>query len=138
MTITISNEKGFDEDFFNWLPYEVRDYIIASIDPDKLIKVDTYINTNKFFHSPFKDNISSKDVIVAAANNLKVDRYWNRVVLSIDSNAVVPNTTSKILTVIKLVNFGSLSVMGYPVVTKCFKFVEDNIDAFYEKYLWSV
>lgn len=138
MTIVISNEKKFEDEFFNWLLPEIRDYVISSVDNRKLIKVDNLINSNKYFLTPFKKNISSREVIIAAVSNLKILRYWNRVVIGIDNNAIIPNTTTKISTVIRMINFGTSSILGYPVITKSFKFIEDNIDIFYEKYLQGV
>ena len=138
MTIVISNEKKFEDEFFNWLLPEIRDYVISSVDNRKLIKVDNLINSNKYFLTPFKKNISSREVIIAAVSNLKILRYWNRVVIGIDNNAIIPNTTTKISTVMRVINFGTLSILGYPVITKSFKFIEDNIDIFYEKYLQGV
>jgi hypothetical protein len=135
MTITISNDKGFEDDFFDWLIPNIREYVLAHIDEKKLLKVDEYINTNKYFHSIFKKEISSKEVIVSAMYNLKKDVYWDRVVISIDPNVMLPNTTVKLITVIKTINFGTLSIMGHNLITKNFKFIEDNIDTFYEKYL---
>lgn len=135
MTITISNDKGFEDDFFDWLIPKIREYVLAHIDEKKLLKVDEYINSNKYFHSIFKKEISSKEAIVSAMYNLKKDVYWDRVVISIDPNVMLPNTTVKLITVIKTINFGTLSIMGHNLITKNFKFIEDNIDTFYEKYL---
>lgn len=134
MNITISNEKGFEDEFYTWLLPQIRDFVIAEVDPRKLIKVDDYINNNRYFHTIFKKHISSYEVIIAAVSNLKINKYWNRVVITIDGNAIVPGTTTKISTVVRVVNFGTLSVMGYPVITNRFKYIEDNIDAFYEQY----
>jgi hypothetical protein len=135
MTITISNDKGFEDDFFDWLIPKIREYVLAHIEEKKLLKVDEYINTNRYFHSIFKKEISSKEAIVSAMYNLKKDVYWDRVVISIDPNVMLPNTTVKLITVIKTINFGTLSIMGHNLITKNFKFIEDNIDTFYEKYL---
>ena len=135
MTITISKDKGFEDDFFDWLIPKIREYVLAHIDEKKLLKVDEYINSNKYFHSIFKKEISSKEAIVSAMYNLKKDVYWDRVVISIDPNVMLSNTTVKLITVVKTINFGTLSIMGHNLVTKNFKFIEDNIDTFYEKYL---
>lgn len=135
MTITVFKDKGFEDGFITWLLPVIRDYVISSVDENKLIKVDEHINNNKYFHTIFKNKISSKDVIVAAMYNLVVNDYWNRTIISVDNNAIVPNTTTKISTVIKTVNFGTMSIMGYPIITTRFKYIEDNIDAFYEMYL---
>lgn len=134
MTITISKDKGFEDDFFDWLIPKIREYVLVHLDEKKLLKVDEYINSNKYFHSIFKKEISSKEAIVSAMYNLKKDVYWDRIVIGIDPNVMLPNTTAKLITVIKTINFGTLSIMGYNLITKNFKYIEDKIDVFYERY----
>lgn len=135
MIITIYDNNNYEDEFFNWLIGEIREYVFSSINDSKLLEIDNYINSNDFFKSVFKKSISSKEALYASMYNLQIKKYWNRVVIQIDPNAVLHNTTTKLITVAKLVNYGALSVIGYPVITKCFKFVEDHIKGFYEKYL---
>lgn len=136
MIITIYDNNKYEDEFFNWLITEIRIYVFSSIDDSKLLKIDNYINSNDFFKSVFKKSISSKEALYASMYNLQIKRYWNRVVIQIDPNKMLYGTTTKLITVAKLVNYGALSVIGYPVITKCFKFVEDHIEGFYEKYQW--
>lgn len=134
MTITVPKENDYDVDFVNWLIEYTKTYIISSLDEQKLKRIDSYIKENKVFQSIFKKTISSKDAIFIALNNLKFTEYPNRFVISINPNSVIPGTQIKVLNVSKLINFGTLSILGYPIFVKNFKYIEDNLETLYEKY----
>ena len=134
MNITIYNNNKYDDKFFIWLMKEVRNYVISSINESKLNQIDNYINSNDFFKTIFKKSISSKEVLYSSMYNLQMQRYWNRVVIGINPNQVLYNTNAKLNTVAKLINYGTMSISGYPVLQKCFDYVEKHIEGFYEKY----
>lgn len=134
MKIIIPKEKNFPDGFYDWLLPEIRDLVIADTNEKKLLKIDEYINANKYFHSIFRKNISSKDILYSAVSNLKIFKYWDRTEITFDSNLTIPNTTTKMLTVVKVINFGTIHIMGYAIITKCFKYIQDNIDEFYNIY----
>lgn len=134
MTIAVPKENDYDIDFVNWLIEYTKTHIISSLDEQKLKRMDSYIKDNKLFQSIFKKTISSKDAIFIALNNLKITEYPNRFVVAINSNSIVPGTQVKAVTVAKLINFGTLSIMGYPIFVKNFRYVEDNLEALYKKY----
>ena len=135
MIITIPNTEEYDADFFNWLIEKIRLLVIADLNADKLIKIDNYINNNKFFISPFKKSISSKEALYIALYHLKIHEYWDRTVIAIDENIIIPNTKTKVLTVVKLINFGTMSVLGYPILIQKFKYVEEHLDELYKLFI---
>ena len=134
MKITIPNEKGFDKGFYDWLVLFIRSNIQSKIDDEKFIKINEYINNNKYFRTPLKNNINSKEVLIASLYHLVVRKYWDRVVIEFDDSAIIPNTFTKFVTVLKLINFGTLSVIGYPIITREFSYVEKHLDELYRIY----
>ena len=134
MTVTIPNTKEYEDEFFSWLIEKIKSIIMADLNDKKLIKIDEYISQNKLFLTPLKKSFSSKEALYIALYNLKIRKYWDRTVIVIDENSIIPNTKTKISTVIKLINYGTLSVLGYPIFIQKFKYVEEHIDEFYEMY----
>lgn len=134
MIITIPNEKDFESDFFEWLIEKIRVDIQAKMKDEKFIKVDEYINKNNYFATPLKKNFSSKEILYAALYHLVVRNYWDRTIITFDESATIPNTFTKFTTVLRLINFGTVSILGYPIITDEFSYIEKNLDELYEIY----
>ena len=122
----------YTDAFFNWLVDKIIKHIYTEIDDRKLIKIDNYINAN--YKSIFKKTFRSKEILYMFFNNLKVNRYWDKVVIESDPNQLIPGTTIKVVSIVKLITFGSFHIKGYPIITKIFKYFNDNLQGFYEIY----
>lgn len=134
ITIPKNEEQEYEDEFFDWIIEYARNHILGMLDDKKLQRIDEYINSNKLFSTLFKKSISSKEVLTASLYNMKVVKYWNRTVITFDTNEKLPNTNAKLVDIVKLINYGTLSVIGYPIITKAFKEIEDDIEALYEKF----
>ena len=95
----------YTDAFFNWLIDKIIKHIYTEIDDRKLIKIDNYINAN--YKSIFKKTFRSKEILYMFFNNLKVNRYWDKVVIESDPNRLIPGTTVKVVSIVKLITFGS-------------------------------
>lgn len=122
----------FTYDFFKYLVGKIKLYGLASIDTRKLIVFDTYIN-NKY-KSVLKRHISSKDSLIMFFYNLKITTLWDRVIIEVNPNIVIPSTTIKLINVVKLITYGNLEIKGYNIIPKVFKYVKENINELYEMY----
>lgn len=123
-------------DFGKWLIPKIYFYFKKALDNNKLIKLDLYLNQNNLikFDYGISKIIKCKDVLTAAIYCLKVIDQPDRLILEIDPNILIPDTKTSYLEIAKFINYGNLSVNGYPILDECMKHFADNITDYYEEY----
>ena len=58
--------------------------------------------------------------------------------LCYEKNAIIPKTLAKFIDIMKMVNYGTLSIPPYPIVDEIFTYFADNIRDFYKTFLEEV
>ena len=121
-------------DFCEWLVVEhITPYIATHINQKKAQRFDDIIN--KYIVTLPKRMLFTDDIILASAYNLIVSKEDDNHIIRIDSNAFIPNTNAKFISIAELINYGNLSTQAYPIYTETFNYFADNIDKYFNMYL---
>ena len=107
-------------------------YLSIILDMKKLIVFDEYFESEEFGNDT-KVKIDSKRVVLMGMTNLSHKRYDTYTQLFINPNTLYPGTSFKVVDLCKVINFGTLSVDGYPIFTQTFDYFSQNIDKYKEK-----
>lgn len=135
MNLTIKTVyKDYDDNFYDWLIDKIQQFGVGIIQKNKLYEIDKYINEVSEFKSIFRKSFISYEILCAFFYNLKTTTYWDKVVIEVNPNAIMPSSNVKIITLARLITYGTLNLQGYPLVLDVFDYFEENIDTFYEMY----
>lgn len=126
--LLIVDNKDITESFIPYLKNRMLRHICFILDDSKLIRFDEYFKSNEF-----TKDITSKHIIMLAMSNLQHKRYDENTHIFINPNITYPGTSIKIVDLCKVINFGNLSVEGYPIFTMTFDHFSRNIKKYVEK-----
>lgn len=73
-------------------------------------------------------------IVNMSINNLISYKFNDFYVITIDNNAILPNTEFKLIDMCKLINYGNLDISGTMIYTQAFKYINDNINDLYKKF----
>lgn len=131
-------KDGIDDvvEFSLWLVPKIQKYFVDIINDKKLIKINTYLNEHKAFYFNYneKRQISAKNILIGSIYNLHVKEMQDLTIIEISSNVTIPNTSAKFIDIAKLINFGNLSLQGYPIFTETMQYFADNLTDYYTKF----
>lgn len=131
MTLIVEN-KNITQSFIPYLKKRMLGYLSIILNMKKLIVFDEYFESEEFGNDT-KVKIDSKRVVLMGMTNLSHKRYDTYTQLFINPNILYPGTSFKVVDLCKVINFGTLSVDGYPIFTQIFDYFSQNIDNYKEK-----
>lgn len=123
-----------EDGFYPWLIKFIRRTLLGKVDYRKLYMFEMTLNENKSLLGLFRRYISGREVFITGVNNIIVTHFDDKDIIQIDPNAIYPGTQTKVITLCKMINFGTLNFEPYPIFTDTFKYVEDNIKYLYIMY----
>lgn len=138
MELVIYKDSGLDlKGFCNWLLPKIREYIVDNLNNDKLIYIDRYLNDSNIIRFKYNQRriIRARDILITASYILKIKEEKDKTIIHISNNELIPNTEAKFIDIVKLINYGNLSVSGYNLYDRCMEFFAKNIRTFYEEYI---
>ncbi len=131
MELKIDNKANLNlTRFCKALILDMGKYIRESIDKQKLIKYDKFLNDS----FPQKQQLSSYQILVGSVYNIRILKKGNRVELSINPNTKIPFTNLKYINIVSLINYGNTSLQAYPVLTEMFEHYTANLPKYYRYY----
>ncbi len=137
MRIEIIDEKQvLGLDFGNWLVTKVQQAMLLKIDPKKLKKWDKYFNDSEQYKSISGSNIKAEQIVLAGIHALHCIGIDGRLLIRIRPNQFVPNLDRVVVdTTCKLINYGNISIQGYPIFSDAFTNISENIDEYIDMYV---
>lgn len=141
MELELKNDNNLElDDFCNWLILEMRKYMSSSLDYGKLIPFNNYINDSDINAIKWNDKdkaytISVRELTLWAFDYMVVKKEGNDYIIKFDNNALIPDTSTKIIDIIKLINYGNLTLFAYPIFDEMTDFFALNIDSYLDKYI---
>lgn len=93
-------------------------------------KMDIYLN------NVYKtdDLLLSKEIIRFALSNVAVIKRTQNYSIEFDDTIYYPNTNIKLVTLLKLINYGNREIKPIPIITKEFDYIKAELDSLYNKY----
>ena len=136
LQITNSDELDLDK-FCSWLVEYMQAWIFEVIDEKQLTRFDAFLNNNNIVSYMDRSNrlVSSKNILIGSTYNLKVEKVNNKYLIHIDTNAMIPNTYSRFIDIVKFIDEGNLSIPAYPIYSDMMSFFAKHLQEFYEEFL---
>lgn len=95
-------------------------------------KIDEYINSLNI--KTVKRPLSSRSILLAATNLLTINKARDTFIISINPNIIIPDTTIKYVSLLKLINYGNMELKGCFIFTKAKQYIEKNIAYYYNEF----
>ena len=128
-------KRNLSDEFVRYLIRQYILYISSIIDFKKLNPINKYLKENLFKDKFYKKNINALNIIVIGVYSIKYRKNKYKTVLYIDPYKKLPHTDIKLVSLCKLINYGNMDIKGYPIFTRGFNYIKENIDELYDRYL---
>lgn len=125
MKIIINKEYGYN--FVNAVKRKIIRDIRLSINMAKLYPIDRYLSEVLLL------DYSAIDIIKFSLKHFVIIIYDDKYELKIDENIIYKDNI-KLISLVKLINFGNLELRPYSIYTNEFNEITDNIDNLYIVY----
>lgn len=137
MQLVIENPKGLRLDSFcEWLIPKISEALYSNIDSKKLIPFNNYINKYNIVNwTLYRRPIMCSEIIYLGMNYLVYHKTNNSYIIEIDSNINIPNSTTKIISLCNLINYGNMSLNAYPIFDKATDIIAEDLPNLYAKFL---
>lgn len=133
MTLVVDN-KHINKGFIPFIKKKLFAYMSTITDTKKLHKYDELFHSKEFLKMSNNTIISSRQVIVMGMTNLIHKRYETNTQIFINPNINYPGTNLRIVDLCKIINYGNMSIDGYPILTMTFDYVQSNIGKYIDRY----
>lgn len=123
--------------FANFLIPKIQEKLISLFDPRKVVKWDEYINSGDVINfTRRKDRyIASRDILISAVYNLQILDNKINTIIQINKNAYIPDTYNNYYSLVKLINYGNLSVSPYKIWDDTLDWINDHLGQYLEEFL---
>lgn len=129
MYLTVSKESVPDKSFMHFLINYIRVYLIEHIDKDRARAWDRY-----FLEDSLLSGVTLKQVIGESLKHLAITEFQDRFEISIKTEEKIRGSSAKLYEVCRLINYGNLSMVAYPIFTNTFKYFKNHLSDYIDKY----
>ena len=97
----------------------------------------SYINSGDVINfTRRKDRyIASRDILIGAVYNLQILDNKINTIIQINKNAYIPDTYNNYYSLVKLINYGNLSVSPYKIWDDTLDWINDHLGQYLEEFL---
>lgn len=137
MYLEIINKDGLDLDSFcEYLIKQMQDYMKSETRKNykRLAKYNEFIDENIARIDDKETILPIRDILVLSTYYLTYKQLPDSYVIELNPNINVPNTYAKFIDIVKLVNYGNLSLPAYPIYDEMMDYFADKIVYFYKEY----
>ena len=123
--MTLYLDKVFSDKFIeNYVIRALKEKIISSVHSKNLSQV------NEFLKSEYGINVDT----VLSSMEFSVNRVSDVYVISIDNNTIEEKSQEKVISLIKLIEYGNLKIKGLNVINDSFKYIKKHLKLLYRLY----
>lgn len=136
MHIIIEDKKNLlTYDFLNWLLEELKDLIITKLNPSKMKPFDNYLNKTDLFKLHALKKYSCLSFINFSLKHLILTKHNSTITIKFNDKIYITGLTlTNIDTFCKFINYGDVTIKGYPIFTECFSEIVDNLNTYVNAY----
>jgi|GEM_PF-6804284 hypothetical protein len=117
MTLNLVRDVDWSHFLTNYISEKLFNYVLLNLNEDKVFILDDYIN------NILEIQLSTKEILKFAFENLVIADTGSEFVVMIDPNINIPNSKHKLITVIKLIDYGNLEVRGCGIISQAFSYI---------------
>ena len=129
-------DKKYQIPFCRYLLKFICNTIEFNINFNKYKKLEIYINNNIINYQIRNQYISVYDLYRLAANNLKLTyKDKNIFEIKLDSSVNIPNSYTKLYSIISLCEYGTLSVRGHDILNSLFINIAKNLTKYFNAFM---
>lgn len=133
----VDNTLGIE--FGYWLTRKMKSVFQYKVDLNKLSVWNDVLEKDIKYQTLDGSPISCYSILLQGFDNLIVDKLPEKLIIRFNNNKFVTNMNHVKLDVIcRLINFGTTTVRGYPILTDVFSDVVNNINDYVDEYLSGV
>ena len=130
-------DKKYQIPFCKYIIKKLIQIIEFDTNFSKYIKLEEYINTNDIIKYQVRNQfISIYDLYRLAVNNLKlVNNDINVFEIKLDTNINIPNSYTKLYSVISLCEYGNLSIKGNNILNNLFTKIAEDLTKYFNMFM---
>lgn len=113
--------------FMEWLTFELKNYILSKVNPEKLERFQPYVDLLSS-----EESVSIIELFYYAISNIEVAKFNDEFVIHIDESTEYRGINCNLI--INLLNDGTLSTSSYPIVSDAFDYFTDNFKDFLSEW----
>ncbi len=132
MTLIVDN-KYVTMSFIKFLKRRMLGWVALNLNRKRLTIFDEYFKSSDFIRLSNNVTVSSRQVIIMSMTNLIHKRYDTVTHIFVNPNICYPGTNIKLVDLCKIINFGNMSVEGYPIFTETFDHFHNNITKYVDR-----
>ena len=139
LLITTDKKLLLNHEFCDWLIMQIRKKILLDINIKKVAIWQLYLEKILADKILPKQKISADNIILQGINNLEYIYTDYSIEISVNNKINIQNLDQvKLISIIKLINYGNKDIVGYPIFIDTFNYFAENIDAYIDKYISKV
>lgn len=122
--------------FVNYIIKQIQKEVLNQFDERKIFKLENYINSNNIIDFVLRDkHIKVRNLYLIAVYNLVIEELDEDIFnIIVNRNINIPDSNSLLISLLKLLEYGNLSVNKYGLLTNIMQDIADNIDTYFKKY----
>lgn len=129
--------SDYQQEFCDFIVAEIRKNIQNNFPFQKCENIEKYIEENSVINWQNKRNdfISVYNIYRLAVENLKIKQIReNYFSIFIDNNINIPNSYTKLHSIVALLEYGTLSIRGCRVLSEVMKAIADSLTTYYHEF----
>jgi hypothetical protein len=134
MRLVINDPDGIVEyRFCTWLISQIQREYLLRVNIKKYSFIDEYLSTLDFMKN--HSGATSHSIVQAGLSRLVVNSDEDSFTIHINDTMLFdPENGIKLNSMCKLINYGTISVKGYSIITDLFTYFAENIDMLLKYY----
>lgn len=125
----IEDEEILKKFIYEEIPEELKNNFVLLYDTNKTINLERYLKEN------LNISYSIYDIVMFALNHLYITKDGNNVIVTFDQNVTLYNSYTKVIDILNLLEYGSLEIKAYPILSEIFKLFNQNAINIYNNYI---
>ena len=131
--LLIVENKDITLHFISYLKHRMLRHLATLLNTKRLNEYDDYFNSDAFKAMCGEVRVSARRVILLGMTNLSHKRYEEVTHIFINPNINYPDTNLKVVDLCKVINYGTLSIDAYPIISETFDHFSNNIEKYKER-----
>ena len=111
----------------------IQDYVIKAL----IVKIHSFASESNLtrINEFLKDKYKIDVMTILKEMSFSINKYNNTRTVSINNNTYDEKSQEKIISLLKLIEYGNLRVKGLHIIDRAFKYIKSHINELYKLYI---